>query len=152
VPRKIFRCVCLLPKRFNCLAFYRLVCSLFEMSWNPPPICVRCSIGSRFQFWIPTFRMLKFWPSLVQISFVRMSICSNGHLFGMLKCRTDTFLTRSIVKHSTKFRTVNFLTYYNSNIYFQAWPHPIWLFFLVTNIPLGAYLLRLGVPFWAQLG
>jgi hypothetical protein len=38
-----------------------------------------------------------------------MSICSNGHLFEMLKCRTDTFLTRPIVKHSTKFKTVNFI-------------------------------------------
>jgi hypothetical protein len=71
-------------------------------------------------------------------------------------CRTDTFPTCQIVERSTKFRkNWSYLactlspTFNKFSNKFGLYPDPAQLgcSFLVTNIPLGAYLLRLGAHY-----
>jgi hypothetical protein len=85
------------------------------------------------------------------------TFCSKSHNFEVLFCQTSyKILNRQIFKLSTKFRT-NYLDERCYNCYdltplctiFMTPPLPYWaaLTYLVTNIPLGAYLLRLGAHY-----
>jgi hypothetical protein len=104
--------------------------------------------GTTFEVRIPNFWMPNFRPSLYRLLKVQMSICSTDQIFELSLCRT-----LNIVKN---FEQSNFRTCYKflNKLFASTMPDPTQLgcSFLVTNIPLGAYLLGLGDPFWAQLG
>jgi hypothetical protein len=125
------------------------LCSTFLINLIPSLVTLNCKyelyihlpVGTTLNFRITDFRMTKFWPLFVRKKYFRMSICST--------CRTSYKISnRQIFEHPTKFQTVKFSNILlNRQIFEQKRPnfwtkktHPIGLRFLVTILPLGAYL------------